>query len=276
MANGNGDPVYEPERFWEERYSRLDLNRSGHRDLPEAYNRWLYRRKRNVLRRSLARIGFSPRGRSVLELGAGTGAYLDFWRRAGVGHLTGLDISRRAIDYLEPRHPDFSFYHRDITSPGLVEDLARAGGIASFDLVTALDVLYHVVDDRRLETALGNVAALLRPNGVLALHDQFLHRPSEEHGYIRWRSLADWQALLSAAGFEIASRTPIFFFMIQPNDCRSARAAERMHAVWWRVRSGIVRRPAVVGALTFAMDTAVGAVAREGPSMELMLARRLP
>ena len=64
---------YVPESFWEERYSRIDLSRSGHRDLPETYNRWLYRRKQAVLRRGLARIGFAPRGKRVLEIGAGTG-----------------------------------------------------------------------------------------------------------------------------------------------------------------------------------------------------------
>ena len=46
---------YVPESFWEERYSQIDLTRSGHRDLPEAYNRWLYRRKQAVLRCALAR-----------------------------------------------------------------------------------------------------------------------------------------------------------------------------------------------------------------------------
>ena len=66
---------YIPEKFWEERYQRLDLTRSGHRDLPEAYNRWLYRRKQAVLRAGLRQVGFAVTGQRVLEVGVGLGAY---------------------------------------------------------------------------------------------------------------------------------------------------------------------------------------------------------
>src|SRR5437867_1676723 len=113
---------YVPEHFWEERYSRLDLTRSGHRDLPEAYNRWLYRRKQAVLQRSLERIGVTPVGKRVLEIGAGTGIYVDLWKRLGVGTITGLDISRAATEFLGQRHPDVRVLKRDITEPGLRND----------------------------------------------------------------------------------------------------------------------------------------------------------
>lgn len=261
--------VYVPERFWEERYSSLDLTRSGHRDLPEAYNRWLYRRKQAVLRRALAAARFSPRGQRVLDIGAGTGAYVDFWKQQGVRALTGLDISSTATAFLSSRHPQFTFMQRDITAPGLSDECG-----AGFDLATALDVLYHVVDDAKLSTALRNIAGALRPGGWLALHDQFLHRAGEDHGYIRWRSLRDWEQALHDAGFEIVSRTPIFFCMIQTNDCASPASAARMEALWKRCHPWIVRAPRLAGALGCAIDTALGALRREGPSMELMLARR--
>jgi SAM-dependent methyltransferase len=260
---------YVPESFWEERYSRIDLSRSGHRDLPETYNRWLYRRKQAVLRRGLARIGFAPRGKRVLEIGAGTGAYVDFWKGLGVEHLTGLDISQAAVGHVRERHPEFSFLHRDITRPALRSD---CGG--DFDLATALDVLYHVVDDARLQAALANVADVLRPGGVLAIHDQFLHRPSEDHGYIRWRSLSDWHRLLLSAGFEVVSRAPIFYGMVQPNDCASTRAAERMAGLWSRLSPWIQRAPGLLGVTLYALDSVLGTFVREGPSMELLLARR--
>src|SRR5690349_6303430 len=160
---------YVPERFWNERYSRLDLTRSGHRDLPEAYNRWLYRRKQAVLRRGLAAIGFAPAGKRVLEIGVGTGVYVDFWKRLGVQSVTGLDISSAAIEYLRARHPQSTFHHCDVTAP----DAVVAPG--AYDLVTSLDVLYHVVDDDKLAVALRRIAAALAPGGVFAMHDQFLH-----------------------------------------------------------------------------------------------------
>ena len=260
---------YVPEPYWEARYARLDLTRSGHQDLPEPYNRWLYRRKQSVLRRALGRAGFSVAGKRVLELGAGLGAYLDLWKRLGVSDLTGVDISAAAVAYLRRHHAGARILKRDITEADLQRDVG-----AGFDLTTALDVLYHVVDDSRLAAALANIAAVTRPGGLLALHDQFLHRPSEDHGYIRWRSLGDWQAALAGAGFEIVARAPIFFFMVQPNDCRTPRAMARMDGAWRLLNPWIQRLPGPVGALLYGIDTAIGAVCTEGPSMELMLARR--
>ncbi|HEV7912500.1 MAG TPA: class I SAM-dependent methyltransferase [Albitalea sp.] len=264
-----GKKDYVPESFWEERYSSLDLTRSGHRDLPEAYNRWLYRRKQAVLRRALRSIGFAPAGKRVMEIGVGTGAYVDFWKAQGVAAITGLDISGAAIEHLRQRHPGHVFLKRDVTEPGVPVDLGR-----DFDLVTALDVLYHVVDDQRLNVALRNVHAALRPDGIFAIHDQFLNRAGEVGSYIQWRSLDTWQQLLDAAGFEIVSRTPIFFSMIQMNDCASPRTAARMDALWSRVHPWIVRFPSIAGATAYALDTALGMVLGEGPSMELMLVRR--
>ncbi len=260
---------YDPAKFWDERYSRLDLTRSGHRDLSETHNRWLYRRKQAVLKRGLQQIGLSPRGKRVLEIGAGIGAYLDFWKRQGVCDLTGLDLSGAATDYLAQRYPDFRFLKRDITEPALKADCG-----SGFDLVTALDVLYHVVDDGRLEVALRNVAEVLRPGGILALHDQFLHRPTEHHSYICWRSLQQWQEALGSAGFEIVLRRPIFFVMIEPNDCATPRGAASMAWLWRRVNALSWRLPRLTGGIAYAMDSSLGAFLREGPSMELMLARR--
>jgi SAM-dependent methyltransferase len=259
---------YVPAAFWAERYSRLDLTRSGHRDLPEAYNRWLYRRKRAVLRRQLAAVGFAPAGKRVFEVGVGIGAYVDFWQRLGVRGLTGFDLSAAAIDYLRTKHPQFRFEQRDITDP------AVPGDPSGYEIVTSLDVLYHVVDDAKLAVALSHIADALTPDGVFAMHDQFLHRATEHRGYIRWRSLADWQRLLDDAGLEIVSRTPIFFSMIQTNDCATPRFAARMDAWWDRWTPWVHRLPALTGALACGLDMALGTVLREGPSMELLLARR--
>ena len=260
---------YVPERFWEERYSQFDLSRSGHRDLPEPYNRWLYRRKRAVLRRELARAGFDARGKRIVELGIGTGAYMGMWQALQVRSVTGLDISRAASAFAQAKYPQLKVLCRDVTEPGLAADVGTDA-----DLVAALDVLYHVVDDSSLTELLRNVRAVLRPGGMLAFHDQFLHRPTEDHGYIRWRSLDDWHGALATAGFSVVSRTPIFFSMLQANDCATRSAAARLDSIWATIHPWIWRLPRVAGAALYAIDTLLGATRGEGPSMELLLAQR--
>jgi SAM-dependent methyltransferase len=260
---------YVPERFWEERYRSVDLTRSGHCDLPEAYNRWLYRRKQAVLLKGLQQVGCAPPGQRVLELGVGTGVYVDFWKRHGVTDLTGVDISEPALQALRARHPGGRFLRRDLTAPGLADEVGDG-----YSMVTALDVLYHVVDDTLLDAALRNVGQVLRPGGLLVMHDQFLHRPSEDRGYIRWRSLEDWNRLLGAAGFEVLVRRPIFFTMIEPTDVQSPRGLRWMSAFWDAAYPCIGRFPVAMGTLLYAADTVLGAMLKEGPSMELLIARR--
>jgi 2-polyprenyl-3-methyl-5-hydroxy-6-metoxy-1,4-benzoquinol methylase len=260
---------FDIQRYWEERYQRLDLTRSGHCDLPEPYNRWLYRRKQAVLGRSLRQVGFSLRDKRVLEIGAGMGAYVDFWKRGGARDITGLDLSAAAVAFLAQRYPQHRFLRRDVAAPNLQADCGTG-----YDLVTAIDVLYHVMDDAMLDSALRNVFEVLRPGGVFALSDQFLHRASEPYGYLCWRSLEHWQQALARAGFEIVRRTPFFFCMVQTNDCATPRGAARMDALWERSNAVIQRLPFLAGALGYAVDTALGAVLDEGPSMELMLVRR--
>jgi len=260
---------YDPEQYWEQRYAQLNLHNSGHRDLPEAYNLWLYRRKQAVFRRGMGRVGLPLRGAKVLELGSGTGAYLDFWRREGVGGLTGLDLSASAVEFVSAGYPEFRFLHRDVTAPRLTADCGTG-----FDLVTALDVLYHVVDDSLFAAALENIHAVLRPGGVFAVHDLFLHHATEHHEYIRWRSLADWEQALDRAGFVIAGRLPIFFLMIQSNDARTPQAAALMDRLWTWTNRFVHKAPGLMAPVLYAADTALGAVLREGPSMELLLARR--
>jgi hypothetical protein len=86
--------------------------------------------------------------------------------------------------------------------------------------------------------------------------------------------LSDWERLLSSAGFEVVSRAPIFYGMIQANDCASTRAAERMDGLWSRLSPWIQRAPGLLGATLYALDSVLCIFVREGPSMELLLARR--
>ena len=65
--------------YWNKRYATVDVTKSGHIDLPAAYNVWLYRRKQAQLGRALAACGVSLRGARLLEVAAGSGAWMDFW-----------------------------------------------------------------------------------------------------------------------------------------------------------------------------------------------------
>lgn len=96
-----------------------------------------------------AQHGQTPR---VLDLGCGTGTMLGYLRR--FGEVDGVDADEHAVRYC---------HTRGHTRVQLLESAALPFPDHSFDLVTALDVLEHIDDDRR---ALEEIARVLRPGGT--------------------------------------------------------------------------------------------------------------
>ncbi|MCB1622960.1 MAG: class I SAM-dependent methyltransferase [Pseudomonadales bacterium] len=255
------------QEYWDERYQQLDINRSGHRDLPLRFNTWLYRRKRDCLQRLLRRAQFSLAGKRVLELGVGTGVYVADWVRGGA-QVTGIDLSARAVSALQTRYPEHRFACGDFSDPAFASRLDPP-----FDLVTAADVLYYLADDATWSRTLRTVAESLSAGGLFLIIEQFRHGETWERGVITWRNLQAYTDTLHATGFEIVARVPVFFTMVQVCDEVPARLCRVLDAAWDWTYPWMQRLPGVMGPLTYAIDSTLGSVLAEGPSMEAMLCR---
>lgn len=268
MTSKEGPP-FDLTGYWNKRYEFVDVTASGHIDLPAEYNTWLYRRKQDHLASAVARVGGSFHGSKLFEVAAGSGAWMNFWDSQGVREYFGIDLSERAINDLTRRFPRHRFVQRDLSDPALAATVGTG-----YDCVTAMDVLYHVTDDDRFAAGVKELVSLLKPGGLLVIHDQFLHGPAAHHGYIRWRSLSQYEEVLDWAGVDIVYRRPTFFFMIQTVDF-TGLAARIMSALWARFSEpAIARFPRFAGAIGYVVDTAICAVLHEGPSMEVMVCRK--
>jgi SAM-dependent methyltransferase len=130
----------------------------------------------------------------ILDAGCGTGRNL--LHLAPRGRAYGVDISPEALRFCRQRG----------VSVARASLLALPFGDASFDLVTAFDVLYHrwVEDDLR---AIRELARVLRPGGLLLVrepalgalrgaHDEAVHT---RHRYTR----AELVGLLEQAGLRL-------------------------------------------------------------------------
>ncbi len=103
--------------------------------------------------------GFRPlAGRSALDVGCGAGLLAEPLARLGA-KVTGIDAAPELIEAARA-HASGSRLEIDYLMGG-VEDLT-----ATFDLVTALEVVEHVADPR---TFLAALAARLAPGGLLIL-----------------------------------------------------------------------------------------------------------
>jgi SAM-dependent methyltransferase len=259
---------FDPGRYWEGMHARnRGLAAVGFGGLGVGFNSWMYRVRRRVLRRALRRAGVSAEGATVCDVGAGTGFYVREWQRLGASSITGSDLSDAAVAGLREEFPSVEFLCEDIA------ERLRATRGRQYDIVSAFDVLFHIVDDSRFVRAIENVADLTRPGGYFLLSDNFLHGPALRGRHQVSRSLEEIDRALEAAGLERVLRLPVFFLMNTPVDSRS-----RLLRFSWRVVSRICRRShragTALGAVLFLPELLLTALAREGPSTELVVCRR--
>jgi SAM-dependent methyltransferase len=262
---------YVPRAFWEERLAaRFDLDGVGFRGLGVPFNEALYRQREVVLKRAVRRYHLPATGADVIELGPGTGFYVALWRSWEVGSLVGLDVTEVVPQRLAARFPEYRFEQADITERWPVPD-------ASADIVTAFDVLFHVVDDARFTAAIAEAGRVTRPGGHVLISDLFMHRSDFRGFHQASRNLRVYQAALDGAGFDVLGRLPIFVTMHPAFDVR-AGFVQRVARAWWRRLSRFLRshpgagRP--LGTVLGLVDRSVTAVLRDGPSQELLVARR--
>jgi SAM-dependent methyltransferase len=97
-----------------------------------------------------------PSGATILEAGCGWGTNLFALEAAGYD-VTGLDISRQALDMLDK--PTRKLVECDLTKP-------LPPGTQQFDAVLALDVLEHLDDDAATVKILGE---LCKPGGMVII-----------------------------------------------------------------------------------------------------------
>ncbi len=189
---------YQPQDFWERRLAgQFDLRGTGEPGLSLAYNLACYRLRSEVLARALRDYGFDPRGKQVLDVGCGTGFFTAYYLERGA-RVTGIDIAPISIETLRARHPEARFVLADVGEQRLA---------GRYDLVNAFDVLYHITDDARWETAVAHLAAAVEPGGLLLVSDAFSDLEGlAEHN--RMRPLPRYRALLNAAGLQLAGLHP--------------------------------------------------------------------
>jgi SAM-dependent methyltransferase len=261
---------FDAKQYWEARLGAApSLRDVGYSSLGSRYNAWLYRLRKAVLRRQVTALKLDVSHANVLDIGSGTGFYINLWNELGAASVSGSDLTNAAATHLRQCFPGNNIYELDIggTLP--------AGVAGPFDIVSAFDVLFHIVDDVNFTRALRNVAELLRPNGIFCFTDLFLHHGTERSSHFVSRSLPEIQNAVIAAGLQIIDRRPIFMVMNQPLDTRRS-----LLRLGWRAAMLPARYSETVGALwgalLYPVDLFLTAVCAESPTTEIMFCRKVP
>jgi len=270
---GNWMPVaekrFDSREYWESRLSnKWGLHGVGHISYGRPYNEWLYRVRKRVFLRHVNRLSLDLSQANVLDVGSGTGFWLDIWRSLGVNSLVGSDLTRVAVDHLRSEKPGMDIRQTDIT-----ESASIAGMEGRFDIVSAFDVLFHITDEDRFRLALKNVASLLRPGGWFLFSDSFLHTKSKHATHEVDRTLDDFVCELKTNGFEVRTRVPVFVLMNTPID-----SANNALSFLWRCFMTPVRvihsLGHLYGLVLYPFEVFLTQILREGPSTEMMICRK--
>lgn len=262
---------FDNRQYWEERLRKhYSLAGVGYVRLGRRFNEWMYRVRGEVFDRvtgdRLPVTGW--RGAEVLDVGSGTGFYVDRWLELGA-HVTGLDLTDVAVEELTRCFPGSRFVRADIGQPLDPALLSPA----SFDAVSAFDVLFHIVDDAQYARAFQNIAGLLKPGGWFFWSDNFLRHDTERVRHQASRTLAESTRLVEAAGFEVVERVPMFVLMNYPADTTSRVARAAWTAM---VAPATLGEPLgwLLGAVLTPIERLLVRRKKESPSTELMVCRR--
>lgn len=176
---------------------------------------WWHVGRRDVIRTLLRGLALPPAA-TVVDVGCGTGVNLPLL--AKYGKVTGVEPNPLARRYAESHTAGRAAFGEPRLWRVVAGEATRLPiGDASVDLVTAFDVLEHVIDD---EAALREFARVLKPGGrvfLLTPAHQFLWSEHDEAlGHERRYTLSELHRKLDRAGFAVTRRTYCITFLFLP------------------------------------------------------------
>ena len=199
--------AFDPRQYWEARISaNPNLRGTGHRAFSIEYNTWLYRAQHDCLNELLALSGVETAGRRVLDVGSGVGFYVDYFLNQGARSVVGIDIAPSSVNLLRHQYPTGRFVLADIA--GSVDSI---GG--PFDIVSMMNVMFHVLDDERFDRALCNACGLLPPKGVLVVSDTFSRSWIPRARHTRFRHLRSYEPILAGQGMTTVAILPVYYVL---------------------------------------------------------------
>ncbi len=201
------DRPYEPLSYWSNRLKEGSrLAATGTRPFGEEYQRYLYRLKERSITRILRPYRDRIQDGRVLNVGCGWGYFEPMFKRMGAREVVGVDFVDETIRELKATRPEFEYHRANISEPWPVALQGR-----TFDLVTSIDVLYHIVHPESFTHALRNLCGACDPDGGLLMwSDAPQRKNSEAHPHCRYRTRQDYQPELERHGFIVRETMPMY------------------------------------------------------------------
>jgi len=228
------EALFNPQLYWEKRLlAHPDITGVGFLGLSPKFVEYQYRLRKYQVELILRHYGLTDlEGRSVLDIGSGIGIWLNFWHQHGASSVAGLDFVQSSIDKLKVQFPDDLVVQSDVSvAPLPIPDTMR------FDIISAFDVLLHIVDPDSFRRTIANLAYHCKPGGWLITSDPIL----QGKGYVptlsyaihnKVRLLAEYQEVLASHGFAIDSIRPATILLNTPLEASNRLAFTAFKSCW--------------------------------------------
>src|SRR3954468_8770791 len=198
------EPRYRAKDYWDDQLSAAPgLRGVGHIGYGDPYNRWVYRRKGAVLTTAFDMAGIDSGKQDVtaLDVGSGTGWVIEQLLQR-TPNVSGVEITDVALGRLRTRFPQLTLEQAEIGKNPL------PFATAAFDVVTMMDVSYHIVDDAALDNAISEIARVLKADGSLIITDRLGESDDDEAAHVRMRSRGYWSSAGASHGLELRAAEP--------------------------------------------------------------------
>jgi SAM-dependent methyltransferase len=196
----------EPIAFWDERHAARDpWTSGGDRGLTIGENREFYAIRVAMICRALRKYLSAERGLCILDAGCGKGHLVHDLRSFGHSAV-GFDSSNSAVTEANANYGEYFSLNR-------IDDYHP---IATFDAVVAMDVLFHILDEKIWERSLVALSRYASAESLLLITDAFRGESFPLGNYIVHRTMHRYEEVLAKQGFQLAEVIP-YDFGANPN-----------------------------------------------------------
>lgn len=264
----NQDHVKE---YWEIRLaSDYSFGGVGYLGIGKYYNYWIYRMRKVQFRKALRKINF-PKTVKCIDIGSGTGFYIQQLIETGYQTITGSDITSLAVSSLRKKYSNLEILNMDICSTDV-------SYYQKYELVTCMDVLFHIIDENAYEKAIQNLSSLLEKKGVLIITENFT--PSYKlRGHIIDRTKESIIGNLKQNSFQIEYIYSQFVFLnppVQSKMCWLWKISGWRISLLKRLASSRTKKLAwLVGSILYSLDRLLLWFGVKGKGTSVIICRKI-
>lgn len=260
--------MYNPKDFWEKRLSKeFSLIGVGCTGFSHNYNKWMYKAFKDGMDRILKG---SLKNKKILDIGCGTGYYIEYYLNRGAINITGLDITEESISNLKKKYPLLKFYTSDISKEAPLK--------GRYDLITAIGVLYHIVDDNKFENAISNIRRYAKKGSYILIQDNFLkkYQPPKPGTHCYFRTYEYYKKVLEKNGIKIIKTVPVLYFLNPPFDINN-QFIRKAALFFWNVTMSMFAKNEftgnIIGAALYYLDKGIVRVVKNSIALETIFCK---